>query len=245
LKGKSKVKNIEAHDYDDFDLSVSDTLPVFCNVKQVRKYRIFIDELITEPSRYRSIVNVLDNAEDTDIVEFRLNTPGGNVLAMLSIINAIKNTEATTVALIEGQVASAGTFIMLACDRIVVTYNSLVMCHPANYGAWGSQQHVKNQVEAQDKWLRKITYDVYEHFMTTEEIDDMIENSKEIWMDENEIVRRLKIRQEKLNEESSEDEEDYGDDIGDITFEGVSEPKPAPKPRKLARKAAKKDSNSK
>lgn len=232
---KINKRNVENNSYDEENYEGS--LPVYCKVKQSKEYRVFLDEVVTSPSYYRNVINILEDAESNDVVVFRLNTPGGNILSMLGIINAIKNTEATTIALAEGYVASAGTFIMLACDNVQVMYNTLIMCHPASYGAYGSQQNVKVYVEATDKWLRKMTFEYYKHFMTDEEIEDMIVSSKEVYMDEEELVRRLKIRQEKLNEEYE------GNDAEDQPAQNTPKPRASSKPRKSASKTAKKVSN--
>lgn len=232
---KINKRSVENNSYD--EENYDGNLPVYCKVKQSKEYRVFLDEVVTSPSYYRNVINILEDAESNDVVVFRLNTPGGNILSMLGIINAIKNTEATTIALVEGFVASAGTFIMLACDNVQVMYNTLIMCHPASYGSYGSQQNVKVHVEATDKWLRKMTFEYYKHFMTDEEIEDMIVSSREVYMDEEELVRRLKIRQEKLNEEYE------GNDAEDQPSQNTPKPRASSKPRKSASKTAKKVSN--
>ncbi len=71
-----------------------------------------------------SVERRLKIAEDAqaDAVVFELNTPGGLVTAALQICTAIKRTSVgQTVAWINPDAYSAGVFISLACDRILVS----------------------------------------------------------------------------------------------------------------------------
>jgi membrane-bound serine protease (ClpP class) len=71
-----------------------------------------------------SVERRLKIAEDAqaDAVVFELNTPGGRVDSALQICTAIKRTSVgQTVAWINPDAYSAGVFISLACDRILVS----------------------------------------------------------------------------------------------------------------------------
>lgn len=57
-----------------------------------------------------------------DAIIFELNTPGGDVIATLEICNAIKNSPIpNTIAWVNPDAYSAGTFIALACREIVTS----------------------------------------------------------------------------------------------------------------------------
>lgn len=71
----------------------------------------------------RSVERRMRLAEDAgaDAIVFRLDTPGGDLLATLAICRRIKNSKiANTVAWIDPQAYSGGAVIALACREIVV-----------------------------------------------------------------------------------------------------------------------------
>lgn len=188
----------------ELDFGIKDTLEVYCENNVQKIYRIFLDEEITEPSKYRNVVNTLERATENDVVEFRINTIGGNLFSTLPIYNGILSASARTRAIIDGTAISAGTLIPLACDDVIVMKNSLMMCHSATWGAWGDLKSLRDQSNFKFQWARKLIGEVYEGFMSEEEIEDMVENSMEYWMFDDEIVERLQRRQEYMQKQESQ-----------------------------------------
>lgn len=54
--------------------------------------------------------------------------------------------------------------------------------------------------------MSRLTNEIYEGFLTQEEIDKMIEHSLEYWMHDEEIIQRLKNRSEYLRNKDMEEE---------------------------------------
>lgn len=189
---------------DDFEYVMKDTLEVYKNQQVSTKYIVYIDEAIDGPSKYRNVFNVLAGAGPEDVVEFHINSIGGNLFTGLQLFNGILTTQARTVAIAEGIVASAATLPLLACDDVVIMSNSYIMVHAASWGESGDVKSVRDSVHFHTKLLDKILRDVYDGFMSEEELDDVIENSKEYYMDADEVIQRLKVRQENLQKEVEE-----------------------------------------
>lgn len=190
----------------DLDFGTKDTLEVHWKKMTSNLGRIFLDEPITNPSKYRNVIDALESVSENDIIEFRLNTPGGNVYSALSLYNAILNCPAHTRAIVDGVVASAGTDIVMACDEVVVMKNTAMMCHAASYGTWGDMKSVRNHTEFLFDSMSRLTNEIYEGFLTQEEINNMIEHSLEYWMHDEEIIQRLKNRSEYLRNKDMEEE---------------------------------------
>lgn len=193
-------------DLEDMSFGIKDNLEIYCEKASSNLFRIFIDEEITNPSKYRNVINTLERVSENDVVEFRLNTPGGNVYSALSIYNAILNCPAHTRAIVDGVVASAGTFLVLACDEVVVMKNTSMMCHGASWGTWGDMKTVRDATSFAFESMSRLTNEIYEGFLTQEEIDKMIEHSLEYWMHDEEIIQRLKNRSEYLQNKDMEEE---------------------------------------
>lgn len=180
-------------------------------------YNVFIDEEIKEPSYYRNLYNVLGNATELDTVVFHLCTEGGLIDPAVTICNLIDSTDAHTVAILEGEVCSAGTLIVMACDSVIALPHSSMMIHAAVYGTGGSMNKVKRYVDFTDAHLRKILETFYKGFLSDQEIQEMIVNQKEFWITGEEVIQRLENRDKAENESSL---------IKDIV---VEPPKPAKK----------------
>lgn len=77
-----------------------------------------------------------------------INSPGGDVFAGLTIVNAIQNNEHKATANVHVMAASIAAIIALACDEVVVDENSVVMLHNCWTSADGNKEELQNAVEA-------------------------------------------------------------------------------------------------
>lgn len=173
---------------------IMDEVYVYAETVMLTTYHVHIDEIIQEPIYFRKLQGLLSSAQEGDTVVFHLNTGGGDFYTALAIIGWIHNTEATTVAVIEGEVCSAGTFFIMACDNVIAMPHSVVMLHSASYGTYGDTKRVRKFVKFQDEQISKFTQEIYEGFLTIEEINSMVEDSEEIWLTSEEVIERLNSR---------------------------------------------------
>lgn len=77
-----------------------------------------------------------------------INSPGGDVFAGLTIVNAIQNNEHKATANVHVMAASIAAIIALACDEVVVDENSVIMLHNCWTVADGNKEELQNAVEA-------------------------------------------------------------------------------------------------
>lgn len=77
-----------------------------------------------------------------------INSPGGDVFAGLTIVNAIQNNEHKATANVHVMAASIAAIIALACDKVVVDENSVIMLHNCWTVADGNKEELQNAVEA-------------------------------------------------------------------------------------------------
>lgn len=164
-------------------------------------FHVYFDEDIGEPSYYRNLQSILRNAGPGDTVVFHMNTDGGQVHSMLPLVAYIKDCEAHTVAVLEGVVASAGTFIITATDAVVALPHSTCLFHSASYGVGGKSSTIKEYVEFTDKWIKSYMQDIYEGFLSEQEMIDIIDNSKDLQLTSDEVIDRLINRAEVIGED--------------------------------------------
>ena len=91
------------------------------------------------------VANIQGAAEDYSL---DINSPGGDVFAGLTIVNAIQNSEHKATANVHVMAASIAAIIALACDEVVVDENSVVMLHNCWTVADGNKEELQNAVEA-------------------------------------------------------------------------------------------------
>lgn len=164
------------------------------------KYEFNLDEDIKEPSYYRNLIEVLNNATEQDLVVLNINSGGGHLDSAISIIDALRNTRANTLAWISGSAYSAAGIIALSCQNLEVGEFATFMAHNSQYGLGGYTTDIKDRAVFEHKMISKIMHSVYKHFLTLDEVEAVLAN-KTIWMDVDEIVERFTKMQEKLQEE--------------------------------------------
>jgi len=91
---------------------------------------------------------------------------------------------------------SAATFIFLSCDSFEISPHSIFMVHNYSGGAIGKGGEMKAQLDHETVWSRKLCEDVYENFLSKEEIDNILK-SQDIWLNGEEVADRLRKRSEK------------------------------------------------
>lgn len=189
-------KPLKADDEDDELLSAiqgNQHLGFYSSTQTAKCIKFYLDEDIREPKYYRSIINELDNLGENDICRIIVNTHGGRLDSSLQIIDAIQTTQAEVYVDVVGTAASAGSLIALAAPHLSITPYSTMMIHHASHGTYGSASNVAAYSAFVDKQCKKLMQDVYEGFLTEAEIQDVF-TGKEMWMDSDEILRRLQKR---------------------------------------------------
>ena len=175
------------------------------------KYEFNLDEDIKEPSYYRNLIEVLNNATEQDLVVLNINSGGGHLDSAISIIDALRNTRANTLAWISGSAYSAAGIIALSCQNLEVGEFATLMCHNSQYGLGGYTTDIKDRAVFEHKMISKIMHSVYKYFLSVDEVEAVLAN-KTIWMDADEIIERFTKMQEKLQEEFEDSLEEFADD---------------------------------
>ena len=183
------------------------------------KFEFNLDEDIKEPSYYRNLIEVLNNATEQDLVVLNINSGGGHLDSAISIIDALRNTRANTLAWISGSAYSAAGIIALSCQNLEVGEFATLMCHNSQYGLGGYTTDIKDRAVFEHKMISKIMHSVYKHFLSVDEVEAVLAN-KTIWMDADEIVERFAKMQEKLQDEFEAELEAFQKEQED-TLEGA------------------------
>lgn len=150
--------------------SFNDAVIIKPVISTASTYNAYITTEIGEAVGYVNFVEILYAAEESDIVNLYLNTPGGNMHTAMMIINAILETKATVIAYLTGEVCSAGTMIALVCDTVVPLPYSSFMIHSYSIGTYGKAHEIGSKIDFYYQLFREFAEDIYIPFLSADEL---------------------------------------------------------------------------
>lgn len=150
---------------------------------------------IGEPEDHYEALEILKHANQGDLFVCTFSSsPGGSYSGILAWKNALESTEARTIAILEGDLASAGTIIPMYFDECHVTPFTTFMCHSANFGiSRNTALNVEANAMFQAKIVKRFLRDAYKGFLEESEILKILDGA-ELYFDEFEIEERLEKR---------------------------------------------------
>ena len=159
-------------------------------------HEFYLSGPIQDAEEYIEWFDVIRNASSTDTIRIYINSPGGDLFTTLQFLRVMSDTDATVVCSVEGACMSAATMIFLHGHSQEVTPHSLFMFHNYSAGTFGKGGEMYDQLQFERTWSENFMSAVYEDFLTSAEIQSMLHN-KDIWMDSDEVVKRLQAMQTK------------------------------------------------
>lgn len=151
---------------------------------------IYISEAIGEAVEYIDMIHRIVSAGPTDTIFIHLNTPGGALDTGIQIINALQNTQAHVVTILEGMAYSLGTLVFLIGDELIVNDHCMMMFHNFNGGIMGKGNEITLELEATNKWFATLAKQIYVPFLSTDEVH-RLSRGEDFWMQSPEIRKRL------------------------------------------------------
>ena len=154
----------------------------FPNPKKVQYYKrtipsfemiVNLNDSIRDPGHYFDLVEEMESLTENDIVDLKVNSPGGRLDGLVYLVNAIRDCEAPVIGTLSGEAASAATVILLSCDGLRIKPYSTMMIHSASFGGYNHQSNMVSQTVFVDKQARKILTDAYQDFVSPSELDSI------------------------------------------------------------------------
>lgn len=151
---------------------------------------LYLSEEIGAPEEYTDIIHKIYSASSSDVIHIHLNTPGGRLDTGVQLINAMHNSAARIVTILDAEAYSLGTLIFLAGDEMIVNDHCLMMFHNFKGGVVGKGNEQIAQLDATIKWFNALAKKIYVPFLTEEEFQRIVKG-EDLWMQSVEIRRRL------------------------------------------------------
>jgi ATP-dependent protease ClpP protease subunit len=167
---------------------------------------------IKRADEYIDWFDIIRNAGKNDVVNIHINSYGGDLFTAIQMMRVLGECEGTVVCSVEGACMSAATMVFLCGDGFEVSTHSMFMFHNYSGGTIGKGGEMYDNIVHERKWSEKLLREIYDNFLAEDEIISVL-NNKDIWMDGDEVIKRLESMKEKVNEDKEK-------------------PKPAPRRRK-------------
>ena len=159
--------------------------------RQQRITYFYLSDHVTDPKYYTDMIHRLYTAQPQDIIYLHMNCAGGRLDTGVQIINAIKESEARVVAVLDSKAYSLGTLMFLAADEFVIHDNCMFMIHNYSGGVGGKGNEQVAELTATVAWFNDIAYKYYYPFLSKAEIAQVLDG-KDMWMGSEEIKNRLR-----------------------------------------------------
>lgn len=156
-------------------------------------------------SDFIGLFRFLSKAKPSDVCNFHVNSGGGDLTTGYALYQAIKNSKARVIVWLEGRCCSAATFIALSGADLRISPAVEFMVHQAYFADAGKWNNKKEYEAFRDKWYFNVFHDVYDDFLTEDEMA-MIHSGKEFWMTCEELGDRLKKMQDMRDEQRRKEE---------------------------------------
>lgn len=100
-------------------------------------------ETIPSDTSANTIKQQLDAAGNAQQINVYINSYGGEVKEGLGIYNLLKRNTAYKTAYIDGFACSIASVIPMACDKVIMGTNTLMMIHHASMGVFGNSEDLR------------------------------------------------------------------------------------------------------
>lgn len=166
--------------------------------KTTSQLHSFYINAIESADTYAEWFEAIRNAHPQDTVKLHINSYGGDLFCALQWMRVLNECLATRVMSVEGACMSAATLLFLQGDAFEVSDHSMFMFHNYSGGVIGKGGEMIDQLQHERDWSEKLMREAYKDFLTDREITSML-NNKDIWMDGDQVIKRLEKKAKKVN----------------------------------------------
>lgn len=122
----------------------------------------------------------------TEDIDLYINSPGGDVFAGLNVVNAIQKSKVQVTAHVEVMAASIAGVIALACDKIEIDKNSLIMLHNCWTISSGNKKALEQDIKAMEA-IDNILHNIISENSTDETLIAQIDEG-DVWLTGEEVA---------------------------------------------------------
>jgi|TARA_B110000858_G_scaffold33593_1_gene37403 ATP-dependent protease ClpP protease subunit len=168
-----------------------------------RAHEFYLTGTIESAENYTEWFDIIRHAGKNDAIQIYINSYGGDLFTAIQFLRVLGDTEATVIISVEGACMSAASMIFLYGDAFEISSHSMFMFHNYSGGTFGKGGEMLDQLQHERVWSEKLLREIYSDFLTEQEIVSML-NNKDLWMDGDEVIKRLEKRSKKVSKTSKD-----------------------------------------
>lgn len=194
-----QTRNIKAGtqmDYESVPFHV-DTIPM-----KSYTYNLFVYGHINNAFDAVNVITALQQATPDDTVNLFLSGEGGCLSGVDALLHAIEMARENGVCVhcvCSGLIASAFSFIPLACSSFELAAGTHFLLHCGSVGSQGTLNEYRTSSAFHVQYMEERFKAQYEHFLTPQEIEDMLKGV-DMWLTAGQFAERYNKRNEILLE---------------------------------------------
>ena len=169
----------------------------YYSVSKGFKYEFYLSGKIEDPEKYTEWFHLIRNSGENDDIVIHINSRGGDASTAIQLMRVLKETRADVTACVEGDCMSAATFVFLSASSFDISEYSDFMFHNYSSVTAGKGGEMYDSVTHAKRWSDNLMKTIYKDFLSDEEIQQILDN-KDIWMSGDEVMERLKKKNEKV-----------------------------------------------
>ena len=187
-------------------------------------YSVNVSQVFGSPHSFDEVIHLLTVATPEDIINFNINSNGGDFYSLVALRNAIRQTEAQVYMNLLGMAASAGSALFLEnADGYKIHEDSCMMIHSMQCGTgYTDANTIATRAEHNKKINERFVRNTYKDFLTEDEIESVL-NSKEIYLEDFEIRERLQQREEIKAQQHQAEKDMFDSMLEENTIEKLSD----------------------
>lgn len=164
------------------------------NNKQEKEAELLLYGVIGEDGLWSDVTakqfsDELKEVEDAKTIRVRINSPGGDVFAGQAIYSMLKRCKAEVVGYVDGLAASIASLVLMACDKVIMPKNSMLMIHKPWTATAGNANDMAKTIETLNKVEEAmLTAYVDKTGMAEDEIKELL--AAETWLSASDAVAK-------------------------------------------------------
>ena len=157
------------------DYEIEKSPSIFATPNHGVQYSVNVSQVFGSPHTFDEVIHLLSVATPEDIINFNINSNGGDFYSLVALRNAIRQTEAQVYMNLLGMCASAGSALFLEnADGYKIHEDSCMMIHSMQCGTgYTDANTIATRAEHNKKINERFVRNTYKDFLTEDEIESV------------------------------------------------------------------------
>lgn len=152
-------------------------------------HTFYLSGAIENASNYAEWFEIIRSAGPDDVICMNINSMGGSYHTALQFRRVMMESMATISCSIEGECHSAASIIYLSGDQFSVSEGSSMLIHDYSSIVGGKGSEMIRQIQHEKISIDAFLKDVYDKFLTDQEIQNVV-SGQDMWLDDDLIIER-------------------------------------------------------